>query len=573
MIRIRGLGVKISECGQCGDLVYLSVEMDKKTAKKLYKALRSAASAQKRLKMKSAAATVGIFAAFGAVMYVKNRLVPKYADDYPYSFVWDGKHNGNLAFGDQTYTRVRGAKDLIKSQVSHYMTWDGRTIAESLVQLYLIPDDKKHFDRANTAVLLLQLYLCASLGLGRPARLKDITPEKALLLTMGFYACAPHLIATSFWLTGSMNYLWVGILQSLAVLPYSMHYHGRDLRLPDSMMFLAGLLSGWSTETGAGAALMLSMMYTLYAKKKGTYDPWMPAGIFGQISGLALLLLAPGNRKKLRIESEESDTLPSSLDEMLPGYVPVEYMYTPLMFKLWFRDGFMATIIRELPLQIPVIMYMLNRECRDTSADMYILALEAAALAVPSVMMLSPEYPRRATYPSVIYLMAAAYLALDRLDLPAFSEMSTASKRAVTIASAAFIIRLVSSLIVDADMSSQIEDQIEYIKAHKDDDRIYVDDIAQPRLYHFLASDRSITDDVSMGVCLDNPEDPYNKAAAAYYGVKEIYCGPYEEHVYFKKDLRSVVYGIVQPVKNLVRRMRELAGRNDKNQANSGKEQ
>ena len=61
-----------------------------------------------------AAAALAIFAAFGAVMYFKGRLLPKYADDYPYSFIWDGKHHGNLTFGKKDYKRVRNFKDLVK---------------------------------------------------------------------------------------------------------------------------------------------------------------------------------------------------------------------------------------------------------------------------------------------------------------------------------------------------------------------------------------------------------------------------------------------------------------------------
>ena len=39
-----------------------------------------------------------IFAGFGAFVYLVNRLCPKLADDYAFSFIWDGKSNGNLAY-------------------------------------------------------------------------------------------------------------------------------------------------------------------------------------------------------------------------------------------------------------------------------------------------------------------------------------------------------------------------------------------------------------------------------------------------------------------------------------------
>ena len=505
---------------------------------------------------KKLAASAVILGAFGAVMYYKNRLIPKYADDYPYSFVWEGDKNGNLSFGKKDHKRVKTLKDLFRSQWSHYLTWDGRTIAESLVQTFLMCDDKKPFDRANTAVMLAQLGICASIGSGSITGLKDISPKKALLLTAGFYACAPHLIATCFWLTGSMNYLWMGLLQSLFVLPYSMNYHGNLEHMPRPLILLMGLFAGWSTETGAGAALMLSLMSAFHAKVKGRYRSWMTWGIAGALAGLALLLMAPGNRKKFRIEQEESDTLPASLDEMLPGYVPVDYLYTPLMFKLWFKDGFMATILRELPLQIPVAAYFLQKN-RDPHTTVFILGLEAAVLAVPTVMMLSPEYPRRATYPSILYLLPAAACALDHLEIGEISSWSTPAKAVFALGAAALGINLLSGLIVDADLSCQIEDQVEIIKNNREKELICVDDVALAPLYTALSSDRSITYDVCMGICFDNADDPYNMAAAAYYGAKKICCKA-TEHPYEKKGFRNLLYQIVTPVKSLIRRTKEI---------------
>ena len=49
---------------------------------------------------------VTIAASFVTLMYVKSRIIPKYADDYPYSFMWDERY-GNLTMADQKYERVR----------------------------------------------------------------------------------------------------------------------------------------------------------------------------------------------------------------------------------------------------------------------------------------------------------------------------------------------------------------------------------------------------------------------------------------------------------------------------------
>ena len=76
------------------------------------------------LRNKKGGKTLLILAGFGALAYLRNRLIPMFADDYAFSFIWDGKHHGNLAFGKQRYYRVKKSKDLIRSQVSHYLGLD-----------------------------------------------------------------------------------------------------------------------------------------------------------------------------------------------------------------------------------------------------------------------------------------------------------------------------------------------------------------------------------------------------------------------------------------------------------------
>ena len=181
------------------------------------------------------AAKLAVFAAFGGLMYVKGRILPKYADDYPYSFKWDPKY-GNLTEAGQKLERVRTLKDLVESQVAHYKTWDGRVLVDFVVQLVLMKDDKKTFDVVNTLVMLAQLLVCGSIAKGKRAGLKDLSLREVVLLTTGFWTCTPHLIATCFWLTGSITYLWSGLVESLYVLPL-MKLHITSTYLADNSSF------------------------------------------------------------------------------------------------------------------------------------------------------------------------------------------------------------------------------------------------------------------------------------------------------------------------------------------------
>ena len=497
------------------------------------------------------------FTAFGTLIYVKGRILPKYADDYPYSFKWDPQY-GNLTQADQKLERVETLKDLVESQIAHYKTWDGRVLADFMVQLCLMKDDKRTFDVANTMVMLAQLLVCGSLARGRKAGLKDLSFREILLLTAGFWTCAPHLIATCFWLTGSVTYLWTGLIESLYVLPYAIHYHDSGFSLPAPLAALMGLAAGWSVETGAGAALMLSGMELIRSWIKKAASPWLLSGVFGACAGMALLLAAPGNRIKFRLEQEMSDTLPKSMDDRLPGYVPPEYTYTPVMLKAWLLEGFLPTILRELPLQIPVFLYFKNRECRNPETTGFILAMESAALAIPTVMMLSPEYPKRATYHSVLYLLPAAVKAMEQIDIPPLAEWSPPYRLAGKLSVCALTVNILASLIVDADIHCQHRDQVDTFIKNRGKESIYLDNVGVSQPYSLLAGDRSITWDVMMGLGFENPDNPYNRAAAAYYGVDSFECGPEDSHRYFSGKAEDIPYSLINPLKSLIRVIKEL---------------
>ena len=502
------------------------------------------------------AAKIAVFAAFGGLMYVKGRILPKYADDYPYSYKWDPRY-GNLTEADQKLERVRTLKDLLESQVAHYKNWDGRVLVDFVVQLVLMKDDKKTFDVVNTLVMLAQLLVCGSIAKGKRAGLKDLSLREVLLLTTGFWTCAPHLIATCFWLTGSITYLWSGLIESLYVLPYAIHYHRPGFSIPVPLAALMGLAAGWSVETGAGAAVMVSGMELLRSWQKKEASPWMLSGVLGAVAGMVLLLAAPGNRVKFRLEQEMSDTLPKSLDDRLPGYVPPEYNYTPYMFKAWFLEGFLPTVLRELPLQIPVFLYLTDRRYHDPETTGFLLAMEAVSFAIPTVMMLSPEYPRRATYHSVLYLLPASLKALEHIDLPPFKEWSPAGRLAGKLAAAALAVNISASLIMDADIHCQIRDQVDTVIRNRGKGSVYLDDIGVSLPYSLLAGNRSITWDVMMGLGFPNKNDPYNRAAAAYYGADSLYCGPEDHHRYFSGKKKDIPFSLINPLKSFVRLIRE----------------
>ena len=107
-----------------------------------------------------------LLAIFFGIFMLRNFLLPLFADDYSYAFIWDGKNKGNLIRGIGKRERVKSIKDILISQYSHYLTWSGRFVAHFFVQLFILIG-KKFFNVINTLIFISVIFLIYWLGTGK----------------------------------------------------------------------------------------------------------------------------------------------------------------------------------------------------------------------------------------------------------------------------------------------------------------------------------------------------------------------------------------------------------------------
>ena len=246
----------------------------------------------------SPSVVLGLLFIAGFVL-IRNLLFPLFADDFLYLFIWDRDHGGNFCITPQCQLqRVRTLRDVVSSQRSHYLVTGGRSVAHFLDQLFL-RHGKMPFNLANTIVLLLQLFIISSLGA------KGYVPlEGSVLLWIAwcFWFCTPHLASICQWMTGSFNYLWMGVLQSFFVLPYGFRCSNSAFHVHPVLMALLGLLAGWSNEAGAGASFLFAGISTLRSYRLGEPDlGWMLVGLLFCLIGLLVMLFAPGNFRRVEL--------------------------------------------------------------------------------------------------------------------------------------------------------------------------------------------------------------------------------------------------------------------------------
>ena len=380
----------------------------------------------------------GIFAAYLAIFFLRNLLMPNVADDYSYKFIWDGAGKGNLINGiDPTRLQpVESIGDIFYSQWQHYFAWGGRTVAHVLAQFF-VWQEKIFFDVANVFVFAALVILLFKVGTG--LSLREMNKSYLLLILAGIYFCAPSLIITTVWLTGTCNYLWMCTLELLFLLPFAEAYRRKKFLIPN-FYFLIAVLAGWSIEPGAAVTIFVTFMFVVHFRREKNLQPWMKFGFIFLLVGFAILMFAPGNLHRADLIS---DHLPPSKLQML---------YTN------FVGGFLPVFLREIILFVPIIFYFAKAKTSPETTK-FILTFAAASILSLLVMMCAPMFPERAGFPSTIFLLVASLAALKEI-LPLVEKFFRRQVALATILAAVWLASLTGCLYVEYSFHNQIEARI-----------------------------------------------------------------------------------------------------------------
>ena len=222
-----------------------------------------------------------------SLMFALNHFMPLHRDDYDYSMIW---HTG---------VHITTFADVFDSLLRHYFEHGGRMVSFFFLDALLLAG-KFPFDIANALVFLLLVLL-----LVMHARRSIAVHERPDLIAAAFvlaWLCLPHFAEVTIWKCGATVYLWSAMFGLLSLLPYNIGLRrlcaGERSRCTWAVlpMFFVGLLGSWSIENLAVTVVLVTFGAVLYAwKRHGFLPPWMLSGALGALTGLILLVAAPGN--------------------------------------------------------------------------------------------------------------------------------------------------------------------------------------------------------------------------------------------------------------------------------------
>lgn len=328
-----------------------------------------------------------VLVCFSALLLL-NVLTPLISDDFAYLFI----------YGEDV--RITSLRDIVQSQINHYYMWGGRSVVHFIDQvLLLLP--ARITDILNSLVFLGYIFLIYYHIKGKEGKKGSVS--LFILINLSIWFLQPVFGDTILWITGAANYLWGTFLILLFLLPYRF-YKGEGLKLrynvcASIVLFLFGIIAGWTNENTAGAMILIAILFLFYYRSHLWEIPiWALSGIVGAIIGYALMIMAPGNL----VRAGDATSLSLFI---------IAYRLFNCTLTFFYYCGPLILIC----LLMFVGFHHYNKGNKHDNIKLgFIYAI--AALAAVYAMLLSPTFPRRALFGVVTYLIITAGIWLYNLN-------------------------------------------------------------------------------------------------------------------------------------------------------------
>ncbi|HDW1093032.1 DUF6056 family protein [Enterobacter kobei] len=337
---------------------------------------------------------------------------------------------------DDFGTRIGGFPNFL-GHYHRYLTWSGRLTADYIASYILWMDShfmRSAFNAIGTYGLIIAL---AKLPFSLKSKKINLSYVVIFYVIMSIaWTCSPNLGQTSFWIVGSTNYVWTNLfiiilINILLGNLISTNKHSISFYIT---VFLLSVVAGCSNENMSLVIFGVCSLYLLFVLFFN--KPQIKLGaisLIGAFIGAAVLLLAPGNFRRMSMEGEW-------------------WQNATWGYKLW------LWAFKKMPfvLQVdwPVVMFIAillsiafsTRKARDefyNNRHMYFAIPFFIFLAFIAnlIMIGSPAYPARATNGQFIMLLGglsfATFIALEnsnkKLLIPILSILFLTSTYAYSL--------------------------------------------------------------------------------------------------------------------------------------------
>ena len=324
---------------------------------------------------------------FGIILFL-NIITPRIADDFAYLYI----------FGEKE--QVSSLSDIVRSQITHYQRWGGRSvvhfIAQALLQTPLVV--------ADILNSLVYIIFVALIYLHIKGRSDKNSLAVFILINLAVWFIIPMFGDTILWTTGSANYLWGTTIILAFLLPYRL-YQGKERSIPKKIclsvvLFIFGIIAGWTNENSAAGMIIIILLFFLRYKHKSRKIPMEHVvALAGVLIGYVMMIKAPGNFAR----GGEA----TGLDLFVICYRL--FTHTQTLFADY---GLLIILYAGLIILYNRFSSGKNKNSAISASVIYVLGGLAAIYA----MILSPQFPARAWFGIITFFIIAMGILLFRLN-------------------------------------------------------------------------------------------------------------------------------------------------------------
>ncbi|QCJ63299.1 hypothetical protein C9423_02470 [Lactobacillus sp. Koumiss] len=222
------------------------------------------------------------------LVFALNHMTHYVSDDYTYRFVYKS------AMPADPLEKINGFRSIIRSQVSHYNIWNGRFVAHSIVQFFM--QYNKFIFNIFNSIAFLSLGLIIYLIINTTKNVRN-SIKMFLLIFLSLWLFIPEFGKSVLWLSGSGNYLWMGIIYSSFLLFNLQNFQTNLFTICTSIVL--GFLSGATNENSGPATTLIIVLLIIwkYIERK-SYDIWRLLGVVSSGVGFIIMMKSPGSQKR-----------------------------------------------------------------------------------------------------------------------------------------------------------------------------------------------------------------------------------------------------------------------------------
>jgi len=335
--------------------------------------------------------SIGIMTIVFVILLVLNLKTLYTADDYVYRFVYHTP--GVMPHMEKITTWT-----IPYSMWNHYMNWNGRFVAHSIVQFFMQFNSKLPFDIFNSLIYVILIVMINHFAKKLSGKKHSVFILPLIFFFTWFFI--PFFGQSVLWVSGSGNYLWMSIIY-LGFIMYNLK--NDDFTASHAIIAaILGFLAGASNENSGPAAVLIVLLFMLkrFIETRKLNMNSVISVIFSGI-GFITMIMSPGSQQRGNVHR--------TLGTILINVVGI--MKTTID-ELW-----VAYLLLIILLGVAIIYRKISR-----NSLWAVVFFVIGHLGAIYAMALSPEYPERTFFGGIVFLGIALFIVVYSL----FSEMNIA---------------------------------------------------------------------------------------------------------------------------------------------------